>query len=184
MLAGIGVVVVVVLLLAGFAIKNGSASSASSTPTAVPPGKTIAGIGCNYSEIYTYHQHAHLAMYDHGKAVTMPSNIGFDYNHDCLYWMHSHSPSENVIHMEAPHTLVPRLQNFVDIWKYSYQTQSISQNVWPPLLSGTAPGMKVWVNQKPYSGNPLNIRLKPHTNVTIEVGPPYVKPKPFTWGSL
>jgi hypothetical protein len=35
------------------------------------------------------------------------------------------------------------------------------------------------VSFKAYTGNPRNIKLYQHTQIWIDVGPPYVKPKSF-----
>ena len=38
----------------------------------------------------------------------------------------------------------------------------------------------VWVDGNRYTGDPRAIALTQHLDVTIEVGPPYAKPAPFT----
>lgn len=44
--------------------------------------------------------------------------------------------------------------------------------------------MKVYVDQKPYTGNPRDIVLVKHKTITIEIGPPFVAPKPYNFGNL
>jgi hypothetical protein len=43
--------------------------------------------------------------------------------------------------------------------------------------------LKVWVNLKPYYGNPRNIKLTQHTDITIQIGPKFVKPKRFDFAA-
>ncbi|HEV8409270.1 MAG TPA: hypothetical protein VGQ30_02095, partial [Gemmatimonadaceae bacterium] len=45
--------------------------------------------------------------------------------------------------------------------------------------------MKVWVDGKPFAGDPRTIPLKPHTDIVLMIGPPFVTPPRFTnWGTL
>lgn len=186
MIAGaVAVVVAVLLVFGGLTLAHGSGNS-NSAAGAIPtlkesPGKTIDGqIGCNPGMEYgtVYHIHMHLTMYDAGKQVTLPAQVGFNYNHSCLYWLHTHDTS-GVIHLEAPRHMKPTLGTFFDVWgKPLSRTQMASQSVKPGQR------MKVYVDMKPYTGNPRDITLTSHKTITIEIGPPFVKPQPYNFGSL
>ncbi len=182
---GIGVVVVALLLFAGHTLASGVVNSRA-TSGLVPtpkeaPGKVIDGVvGCNPGMEYgtVYHVHMHLAMYDAGKPVTLPALIGFNDNHDCLYWLHTHDTT-GIIHLEAPHHLVPTLGNFFDVWGQPLSaTRMATYSVKPGQR------MEVFLNMKPYHGNPRDIKLLAHATITIEIGPPFVKPQPYNFGSL
>ena len=180
-LAGVGVVVAAIIIFAGVALKQSSQQAAVPTiavPT-VQPARTIAGIACNQNEQLTYHVHSHLVILNRGQQIHIPSNIGINFDHSCLYWLHSHTPSNDVIHVEAPQAITPVLKNFFQIWGQPISSHQV-------YTAKVQPGeqMKVYVNQKPYSGNPANIPLKPHTNIYIEIGPPFQQPQPFSWGQL
>src|SRR5947209_16229628 len=88
-LAGVAVVLAAVALLAYvYASNGGSGSTSSATPTAVPAA-SVNGIGCNPGgEVVAYHEHAHLTLIDKGKEVAVPALIGFNVDHDCLFWVH------------------------------------------------------------------------------------------------
>jgi hypothetical protein len=44
--------------------------------------------------------------------------------------------------------------------------------------------LKVWVDGKPYAGDPAKIPLAAHADIVIEAGPPFPTPPKFTdWGS-
>jgi hypothetical protein len=133
---------------------------------------SIDGIGCDFSEGATYHVHAHLTLVVRRRAVHPPGGIGFRYLHLCLYWLHTHDGS-GIIHIEAPHKFAPTLRNFFDIWG-----QPISRKtVWKySVTSGLV--MRVFVDGRPFGGDPSKIRLHNHTAVTIEVGPPFIPPPP------
>ncbi len=43
--------------------------------------------------------------------------------------------------------------------------------------------LKVWVDGKPYTGDPAKIPLVAHADIVIEAGPPFPTPPKFTdWG--
>jgi hypothetical protein len=123
-----------------------------------------------------YHEHAHLAIYNRGKNVPVSDNIGIDYTNYCIYWVHTHSPSLGVIHIEAPHKIVPSLGVFFKIWKQKLDSKHVG-----PVSVKKGQKIEVFVNGRRYTGNPGKISLHRHTDVTIEVGPPFVKPKSFNW---
>ncbi|HEX6509450.1 MAG TPA: hypothetical protein VF221_17615 [Chloroflexota bacterium] len=159
-----------------YATQGNGLASPSATPTEVPAA-AVDGIGCNPGgEVVTYHEHAHLALFDHGKAVTVPALIGFNVDHDCLFWMHTHDPSYGLIHEEAPHKIVPKLGTFFKIWQEPLSSHQVG-------TIEVKPGDKIrtYVDGKEYFGDPSSIKLPPHTNVVIEVGPPFVAPPPFTY---
>ncbi|MGH2447040.1 MAG: hypothetical protein ACRDFS_00320 [Chloroflexota bacterium] len=177
------VIALVIIAVIGFAgLNGGSSATAKATATAAAENTPVAGIAygqvkCSYNEMISagfYHEHAHLSIYDAGKQEVVPADIGFKYQDDCLTWMHTHSPSEGIIHMEAPYKIVPTLGEFFQIWGTPLTSKQIGS--WKVRPSQK---VKIWLNLKPYSGNPKDITLHRHTQVTIEIGPPYVKPTQF-----
>lgn len=189
-IGGIGVIVAAIVIFGGVALTQGNASSstnAQSTTTAIAETTPVAGMGvgpaqCTYNEMVAagfYHVHSHLEILVNGKSITIPANIGFATAHDCLYWVHTHSPSDGILHVEAPFKIHPTLGNFFKIWGVP-----LSRNqVWT-YRPGPGETMKVWVNKRPYAGNPAGIVLGSHKLITIEIGPPFKTPSSFTWGSL
>jgi hypothetical protein len=182
LLAGGAIVAVLLVLLASLAFAKGGSSVATTvngtpvTPTLGPitPAPAYKGIACNAGEMLgQFHEHAHLNLIDDGKLMPVSDQIGFS-PHDCLYWMHTHTPSQGVIHMEAPHSIYPKLATFFHLWGRPLTSKRISNFV-------VKPGQKIraFINRKPYYGNPGNIILRRHEDVTIEVGPPFVKPPPL-----
>lgn len=177
--AGAALVVAVVLVLIGLLV-TGTAqkiAGASPTPTEVP-GKVVGGIGCDPQEVVTYHVHAHLTILDKGKQVNIPQGIGFNYNHDCLYWLHTHY-SDGVIHVEAPRRMTPPLRDLFTLWGQPLDAHRIG-----PAKVGPGEQIKAYVNGKPFTGDPASIKLAAHATIYIEIGPPFIKPKPFQYGNL
>lgn len=179
LLAGLAVVVAAIALIAYFYATNSSSNSAAGTPTVVP-ATAINGVGCNPGgEVVTYHEHAHVALINKGKQVAIPALIGFDVNHDCLFWVHTHGPaSDGIIHEEAPHKVVPQLNTFFKIWGQPLTASKIAT-----IKVGAGEQVRTYINGKPYAGALGAIKLPPHQDVVIEVGPPFVPPPKFNFAS-
>jgi hypothetical protein len=151
-----------------------AAPNAGAAQAAVPNGAPIDGIRCDTMEGSVLHIHQHLAILDHGKAVAIPSDVGRPLIAGCLYWIHTHTP-DGIIHIESPTFKSFTLGELFDVWG-------------EPLTRTGVAGAKpkkgervaVWVDGRPYAGDPRKIDLTNHLDVTIDVGPPYAKPSPFT----
>jgi hypothetical protein len=179
------VVVIAVLGILVFTQKsNAQTAAVQATGTALAETTPVAGVNygpvkCSYSEMVSpgfYHEHAHLAIVDAGKNIPVQPNIGFDIQHDCLTWAHTHNPSLGIIHMESPYKIVPTLGDFFKVWGQPLsRTQAASATVKPGQK------MRVYVGTKLYTGDPTRIKLQRHTDVTIEVGPPFEKPVLFNF---
>jgi hypothetical protein len=144
-----------------------------------PAGETVAGISCDAQEGQRIHIHQHLVIFDHGKEVAIPRNVGQPSAKRCIYWLHTHTP-DGIIHIEAPADRAFVLGDFFSVWG-----QPLSKTAAATATVGKNESMKVWVDGKPYTGNPRNIALNAHTDVVIEIGPPFVPPPKYTtWGQL
>lgn len=140
----------------------------------VPTGQPVHGIRCEAMESTAFHIHQHLAIFDRGRPVGVPDDIGRPLLAGCFYWLHTHTP-DGIIHVESPTFRSYSLGDFFDVWG-------------EPLTRTNVAGAKprrgdhvmVWVEGHPYTGDPRKIELTQHLEVTIDVGPPYAKPKPFT----
>jgi hypothetical protein len=137
-------------------------------------GKRIDGIPCQTGEQVAYHVHAHLQILDAGRTVTLPANVGIR-DDLCLYWLHTHDTS-GIIHIEAPHSLRPTLGTFFDIWG-----MPLTRRAMGPAKVRNGQSIRVYVDRRPYRGNPRRILLGAHTLVTIEIGPPFQTPQGFNF---
>jgi hypothetical protein len=134
----------------------------------------IDDIPCR-SEVTTYHEHAHLTMINRGHPIALPAGIGIRDAHRCVYWLHTHA-SNGIIHIEAPRTFVPTLGTFFDVWG-----QPLSRRQIWNLTVGAGESMQVYVGRQIYKGDPRLIPLRPYTDMTIEIGPPFVPPKKYNF---
>jgi hypothetical protein len=139
----------------------------------VPTGETVSGIRCDQAEGSIFHIHQHLAIFDRGRPVEIPDDVGRPIAAQCFYWLHTHTP-DGIIHVESPVYRTFTLGQFFDVWGQPLSaTQAASARTKPG-------GMRIFVDGLPYRGNPRKIELAQHTDITLEVGPPYHAPQPFT----
>jgi hypothetical protein len=140
----------------------------------VPTGQTVDGIHCDAMEGSVLHIHQHLAIFDHGKPLSIPSDVGRPLIAGCFYWLHTHTP-DGIIHIESPNFNTFTLDKFFAVWGQPLTRTDVAG-------ARPRPGERVvvWVDGNRYTGDPRAIALTQHLDVTIEVGPPYAKPAPFT----
>ena len=142
-------------------------------------GRPIAGISCDAQEGQRIHIHQHLVIFDHGREVPIPPNVGQPALRRCIYWLHTHTP-DGIIHIEAPQDRSFTLGDFFAVWG---QPLSRMQAASARAARGTR--LRVWVDGKRYAGDPRKIALQAHTDIVIEAGPPFPTPPRFTnWGPL
>lgn len=141
---------------------------------AVPSGAPVHGIRCEAMEGNVLHIHQHLAIFDHGKPVTVPDDVGRPLFTRCFYWLHTHTP-DGIIHVESPTFRTFTLGDFFDVWGEPLTRSNVAG-------ARTRPGEStiVWVEGRRYAGDPRKIELTQHLDVTIDVGSPARQPKPFT----
>lgn len=145
----------------------------------VAAGQPINGISCDAMEGQRLHTHQHLVILDRGKEVPIPPNVGQPVTRRCLYWVHTHTP-DGIIHIEAPLNRTFTLGDFFSVWG-----QPLTRTAAASAHVAKGKRLKIWVNDKPYNGDPRAIVLAPHTDIVIEAGPPFSKPPRFTtWGPL
>jgi len=146
---------------------------------AVPAGGPVDGIHCDQMEGNVLHIHQHLAIFDHGKRVGVPEDVGRPLMGNCFYWLHTHTP-DGIIHVESPTMRSYTLGQFFAVWGQPLSRADVAGAKLRPGERTT-----VWVDGNVYTGDLQKIELTSHLDVTIEVGPPAKKPVPYTaWNGL
>jgi|SRR5580700_160278 hypothetical protein len=139
----------------------------------------IGGIRCDRTEGAVEHVHVDLQLYDRGRAVTVPANIGIPQGAECLYWVHTHA-ADGIIHIESPVKRPFDLGEFFDIWGPDLS--------WTKAASLSAPHggrLSIWVDGKPWHGkDPRAIALRDHETIVIQNGSPFAKAAPVDWSKL
>jgi hypothetical protein len=140
---------------------------------AAPANPPIDGITCDASEGSTSHIHQHVAIFDHGRPVVIPNDVGRPKNHKCIYWMHTHG-AIGIVHIESPVARTFSLGNFFDIWGKPLSATAVGP------ASAAQGQVRAYLDGRPYVGDPRSIKMTQHAVIVLEAGPPYVKPPPFT----
>ena len=154
-------------------------AAGAQSPLPAANGQPIHGISCDAMEGSRVHIHQHLLILDHGRAVPIPPNVGQVPARRCLYWLHTHTP-DGIIHIEAPRDRSFTLGDFFSVWG-----QPLSRSAAAAAHAAKGKRLHVWVDGKPYTGDPRAIKLAEHTDIVIEAGPPFPKPPRYTtWGTL
>jgi len=142
-------------------------------------GLPIDGVGCNATEGAVEHIHAHLEIYNRGRAVTIPQGIGIAQAAGCLYWIHTHD-SGGYIHIESPVSRTFTLGQFFDIWG-----PDLTWTHADGAVAAHGSKLSVWVNGRPWVGaDPRAIVLRDHETIVIQAGPPFAKPAPSDWSKM
>jgi hypothetical protein len=138
-----------------------------------PAGASIDGIRCDRAESANFHIHQHLAIYDRGKPVAIPNDVGRPVLGNCLYWLHTHT-SDGIIHVESPVVRAFHLGDFFNVWGEPLSATRIGP------LKVPKGKLRIYLDGRPYAGDPRTIELTQHADIVLEAGPPYPKPSPFS----
>jgi hypothetical protein len=130
------------------------------------------GLKALTAEGQVVHIHQHLDLYVNGKHVKLPAGVGIQPS-DYIVTLHTHDDS-GTIHFESPTHASHSLGQFFGIWGVQLS---------PTCVGGACNGVKMWVNGKPYKGDPAKLVLKAHQEIVIVDGgkPPKKIPKSYNF---
>jgi hypothetical protein len=114
-------------------------------------------------EATTLHIHQHLDLYLDGRKVPVPAGIGIDPTVGFAP-LHTHDAS-GVIHVESPIVRTYTLGQLFAVWGVRFT---------PSCLGGYCAGdgrqLRVYVNGRPYRGDPTTLPLAPHQELVVAFG--------------
>jgi hypothetical protein len=156
-----------------------------------PPGttgtRTVDGVTCAPGEQLVYHIHAHVMVYVHGAARSLPGGVGIPgskvvnsqygpvaYGGRCIYWLHTHAP-DGVIHVESPIVRVYTLGDFFDEWRQPLSSRRVA---------GATGPVTAFVDGRLWRASPRAIPLLPHAVIQLDVGSPKVPFQPVSWAGV
>jgi hypothetical protein len=125
-----------------------------------------------------YHIHAHLALYIRGVQIPIPALVGIDPVDEFLTVLHTHDTS-GIIHVESATKHRYQLGDFFGVWGVKLSSTCIGI-----YCARKDAKLRVWVDGKPYAGNPAGIVIKEHEQIVLTVGVRSDLPRPlpkFTW---
>jgi hypothetical protein len=147
-----------------------------------------AGLVPDTHETLVHHVHAHLDVFVNGEAVTVPAGIGINI-HDpavhvfdiagakgygginpacdtpCISPLHTHDVT-GVIHTESPTVVDNTLGQFFTEWGVKLDAKCVQKYCKP------ATKIAIYVNGKPFTGDPRTIDLSDHKEIAIVIGTP------------
>jgi hypothetical protein len=130
-----------------------------------PQAAAISGVECHRGEFNNYHVHSHLDVFVDGQKEQVPDNVGILSSPSCLYWLHTHSGAEGVIHVEAPETRDFTLGQFLDIWKQTRDSAGLFESV--AGMNATA-----YVDGNQFEGNYRDVKLDSLREIALVYGEP------------
>jgi hypothetical protein len=145
---------------------------------------TTAGsaIPCDLLEHTVYHYHLALQIIDEGNPVAIPTDVGRTAT--CYYWLHMHTTSPGVIHVEAPELRAFTLGDFFDVWAESSRGVKLDGRHVGTITLTSGQTLVAFVDGQRYDGDPRGIELVSHRVIQLEISPPTVDPPPpFTFPS-
>jgi hypothetical protein len=133
----------------------------------VPPLSPVEGT--------VIHIHQHLDLYVDGRKVPVPAGVGID---PAVGYapLHTHDAS-GVVHVESPTVRTYTLGEFFAVWGVRFT---------PSCLGGYCAGggrqLRVYVNGRPYRGDPTTLVLAAHQELVVAFGTAAELPSPFPSG--
>ncbi|MFL5920447.1 MAG: hypothetical protein ACJ75D_03970 [Gaiellaceae bacterium] len=110
------------------------------------------------------HIHQHLDIFVNGKQMPVPANIGI-YDGQFLTELHTHDAS-GIMHFESPTVEHFDLGQFFGVWGVRLNADCVGgycRQVTP---------WTVYIDGRPYSGDPAKLELKSHQEIAFVIGTP------------
>jgi len=147
-----------------------------------------AGLTPETYEHLIHHVHSHLDVFVNGKHVVVPAGIGIDTRNPgvhhgampdgslaygginppcgkpCISPLHTHA-DYGLLHTESSTPKPNTLGEFFTEWNVRLNTRCVGGYCKPDSIV-------IYVNGKPYSGDPRTIRLVNHTEIAVVIGTP------------
>jgi len=171
-------------------IAAGAAASSGPPRWPAPPDPMrlarAAGLVPERAEQLQYHVHSHLDVFANGKRVTVPAGIGINIHdpavqtgklpdgstayggintpcaHPCISPLHTHG-AYGVLHTETSKPQPNRLGQFFVEWGVRLNRRCVG---------GYCKGIRIYVDGKPFEGDPRQILLADRREIAIVIGTP------------
>jgi hypothetical protein len=167
------------VLVAAAALAAGTFCHAPARAQSLTGGNLpIDGIHCDTMEGAVEHIHSHLQIFNRGRSVEVPAQVGIMPIAGCLYWVHTHA-SDGIIHIESPAVRTFTLGQFFDIWG-----QNLSRTQAGGVRAPRGRSLRFTVNGRTWNGDPRAIPLRDKEEIVIQNGPPYGTPRRADWSKL
>jgi hypothetical protein len=129
----------------------------------------ILGVPLLTREALQVHYHAHLDIFDNGRQIPVPANIGISQRQGVISVLHTHD-NAGFMHVEAPQAYDYTLGQFFGVWGLLLDRRCIGG-----LCAKPGTPLKVWVNGHPFRADPTRLILEDHQEIVIAYGTPPTK---------
>jgi hypothetical protein len=150
-------------------------------PSDVETAVHSAGLTMLTAEGTALHIHQHLSITVDGKAITVPAELGIDEPAQQLSALHTHDTT-GILHVESPVQRTFHLDQAFAEWDVRLAKGAVG-----PYVNGKdGTKLAVFVDRKPYTGDPRDIVLKEHEDIDFVVttdGSTPKAPAAFSWPS-
>jgi hypothetical protein len=119
------------------------------------------------------HIHQHLDLFDAGRHLTVPANVGIDASGRYLAALHTHDTT-GIMHVESPTVVSYTLGQFFAVWGVRLDARCVGD-----LCAGGSKRLRVWVDGKPVAGDPTRIVLDEHQEIVLAYGTSAQVPDPL-----
>jgi len=145
-------------------LQTGEAPWAAEIPNLFARLKAIS-LPALHEEGNALHIHQHLDIFINGKPVTVPKDIGIDYDARFISPLHTHDRT-GVIHVESDKVREFNLGQFFDVWGVRFNKNCVGG-----YCAKGNDKLRVFSNGKPVTGDPRRLILMAHQEVTVVYGP-------------
>jgi hypothetical protein len=111
------------------------------------------------------HIHQHIDIFVDGKSVTVPKDIGINYDERFISPLHTHDRT-GVIHVESDKVQDFTLGQFFDVWGVR-----LTKDCLGGYCAKGSEKLRVFSNGKPVTGDPRRLVLSAHQEIAIVYGP-------------
>ncbi len=140
---------------------------------------TAAGLPPMNAEAVDVHYHAHLDILDDGQAVPVAAGIGIDEARQRISPLHVHDET-GVVHIESPKQDKFTLGQLFTEWNVRLTRDCVGG-----LCAGAGKRLAVYVDGKPYTGDPRAIVFAAHQEIALVYGTPPAKvPSSYNFDGL
>jgi hypothetical protein len=184
LLVGVAALAVIAAIVAGVLVtRGGSDSTAANVPNqsdlpglqtgpapwnagldTLPDRLDPVGVHALTNEGQVLHIHQHLDIFVNGKHEPVPQGVGI-YDGQFLTELHTHDPT-GIIHVESPVAKHFNLGQFFGVWGVRLNGDCVGG------YCRHATPWTVYVNGRPYSGNPAELNLSEHQEIAFVIGTP------------
>ena len=111
------------------------------------------------------HIHQHIDIFVDGKPVTVPKDIGINYDERFISPLHTHDRT-GIIHVESDKVQDFTLGQFFDVWGVR-----LTKDCLGGYCAKGSETLRVFSNGKPVTGDPRRLVLTAHQEIAIVYGP-------------